>query len=72
MDAERAATYLGIGLTKFYELVKARELPQPIEIGGCVRWDRCELDSAFDNFKERRTRDRAHLEGLLEQYDGQG
>jgi predicted DNA-binding transcriptional regulator AlpA len=51
MRAERAAAYLGIGLTKFLGLVDSGRMPQPLRIDGIVVWDRVELDAAFDELK---------------------
>lgn len=54
MDALRAAAYVGFGSTKFLELVEEGKTPKPVDIDGRPRWDRCELDSAVDNLKDRR------------------
>jgi predicted DNA-binding transcriptional regulator AlpA len=74
MSAERADAYLDIGSTKFRELVSQGILPQPINLGGCVRWDRVSLDAAFDDLKEQcsdpATRNRQRLDELIEAYDG--
>jgi predicted DNA-binding transcriptional regulator AlpA len=45
---EAAAAYIGLGTTKFDELVADGRLPGPKRIDGCVIWDRCQLDAAFD------------------------
>jgi predicted DNA-binding transcriptional regulator AlpA len=67
MDAERAASYVGFGRTKFLELVNDGRMPKPAVIVDAIpRWDRLELDAAFDDLKERRKdpiqrgRDRIH------------
>ena len=55
MAAERAAAYVGFGVTKFLELVEAGEMPKPINISGDnPRWDRLDLDAAVDDWKDRR------------------
>jgi predicted DNA-binding transcriptional regulator AlpA len=54
MDAERAAAYVGFGRTKFLEMVEDGRMPQPVDIDGNPRWDRRELDAAWDDLKERR------------------
>lgn len=54
MDCERAASYVGFGKTKFLELVESGVMPGPLDIGGSPRWDRVELDAAFEDLKERR------------------
>jgi hypothetical protein len=53
LRAEQAAIYLGMGRSKFLELVEARKLPQPKIVDGMKIWDRHALDSAFDDFPER-------------------
>jgi predicted DNA-binding transcriptional regulator AlpA len=55
MDADRAAAYLGIGRTKFLEMVEQGRMPKPVRIEeGMPRWDRLDLDAAWDDLKERR------------------
>jgi excisionase family DNA binding protein len=46
-----AAEYLGIGKTKFLELVENGRLPRPIAVDGMRLWDRFDLDDAFERFK---------------------
>jgi predicted DNA-binding transcriptional regulator AlpA len=55
MDAERAAAYIGFGRTKFLEMVRDGRMPQPIDIDGNPRWDRRDLDAAWDDLKEQRS-----------------
>ena len=43
-----AAAYVGLGETKFDELVKDGRMPTPKRIDGRVVWDRRALDEAFD------------------------
>ncbi|MFZ5616216.1 MAG: helix-turn-helix transcriptional regulator [Pseudomonadota bacterium] len=43
-----AAAYVGLGETKFDELVKDGRMPRPKRIDGRVVWDRRALDAAFD------------------------
>lgn len=43
-----AAAYVGLGETKFDELVKDGRMPRPKRIDGRVVWDRLALDAAFD------------------------
>ena len=52
LRAERAAEYVGMGKTKFLELVEDRKMPDPVEIEGVKVWDRLELDDAFEEFKK--------------------
>jgi hypothetical protein len=44
---------MGMGLTKFLELVDDGRLPQPRVIDGMRIWDRLELDAAFNDFPVR-------------------
>jgi predicted DNA-binding transcriptional regulator AlpA len=53
MRAERAAAYLDVSESTFLRLVEDKELPPGIAVRGMVLWDRCELDSAFDNWKAK-------------------
>jgi predicted DNA-binding transcriptional regulator AlpA len=43
----QAAEYIGIGATKFDELVASGTMPKPKRIGGRTVWDRVRLDEAF-------------------------
>ena len=44
MELERAAAYVGLGRTKFSEMVKAGHMPKPVDLDGSPRWDRIDLD----------------------------
>jgi hypothetical protein len=48
LRAERAAAYLGLGLTKFLEMAKDGRMPAGKLVDGCRIWDRLALDAAFD------------------------
>jgi hypothetical protein len=52
LRAERAAAYLGMGKTKFLELVDKALLPKAVIIDGLRIWDRLDLDAAFEAAKE--------------------
>lgn len=39
LSREEAATYVGIGATKFDELVKDGRMPKPFKIDGRVLWE---------------------------------
>jgi predicted DNA-binding transcriptional regulator AlpA len=55
MDAERAAAYVGLGKTKFLEMVEDGRMPKPVRIEDELpRWDRFEIDAAFEDLKQRR------------------
>ena len=49
---EEAALYVGIGVTKFDELVADGRMPLPIEIGTAKVWDILALDIAFDALRD--------------------
>ena len=51
---EEAAYYIGVGPTKFDQLVADRRMPQPKRIDGRVVWDRVMLDMAFSELGEIR------------------
>lgn len=50
---EAAAEYVGIGATKFDEMVRDGRMPRPVKIDSCVLWDRLALDKAFDALSGR-------------------
>ncbi len=43
-----AASYVGVGVTKFDEMVADRRMPRPRRIDARKVWDRLELDAAFE------------------------
>ncbi|MBN9035502.1 MAG: hypothetical protein J0H53_05490 [Rhizobiales bacterium] len=47
MSREEAARYIGVGTTKFDQLVADRRMPRPKQIDGRVVWDRVALDACF-------------------------
>lgn len=47
LNRDEAAYYIGVGSTKFDELVRGGQMPKPKRIGGRVVWDRAQLDLAF-------------------------
>lgn len=48
-----AAEYIGVGVSKFDEMVKDGRMPGPKLVDECVVWDRRRLDDAFDNLPDR-------------------
>lgn len=50
---EKAAQYVGLGLTKFDEMVVDGRMPKPKVADGCVIWDRLSLDAAFENLPDQ-------------------
>ena len=49
MRRETAASCVGLSPTKFDQLIADGRMPKPARVGGCVIWDRYELDAAFDD-----------------------
>jgi predicted DNA-binding transcriptional regulator AlpA len=43
----QAAEYIGVGVTKFDEMVEDGRMPKPKRIDGRNVWDRIEVDEAF-------------------------
>ena len=52
MNREEAARYIGMGTTKFDDLVSRRLMPRPKKVDGRVIWDRIALDAAFSDLPE--------------------
>ena len=48
LNREQAAEYLGVGVSKFDELVRDGRVAKPIRVGGRLIWDRLKLDLFFD------------------------
>ncbi len=48
MSREVAARYIGIGATKFDEMVLDGRMPQPKRVDGRKVWDRFALDESFE------------------------
>ena len=44
----QAAEYIGVGVTKFDELVVDGRMPKPKRNDGRIVWDRVKLDEAFN------------------------
>ncbi|MFU0503990.1 hypothetical protein [Pseudaminobacter sp. NGMCC 1.201702] len=61
-----AARYIGVGPSKFDEMVRDGRMPAPKRIDGRVVWDRWKLDEAFSFLPEDQTkivvqRPRSHM-----------
>lgn len=52
LSREEAARYIGVGSTKFDEMVQDRRMPRPKRVDGRVLWDRLALDMAFSDLPE--------------------
>jgi len=49
MSREEAARYVGVGTTKFDDMVRDKRMPKPRKVDGRVIWDRLALDAAFSD-----------------------
>ena len=49
LSREQAAAYVGVGVTKFDEMVADGRMPRAKRIDGRKVWDRHRLDSAIDD-----------------------
>jgi predicted DNA-binding transcriptional regulator AlpA len=56
-----AAAYIGLGTTKFDELVGDGRMPRPRVIGARKVWDRIELDAAFADLPHEGEDERADV-----------
>jgi len=52
LSREEAARYVGVGTTKFDELVADGRMPRPQRIDGRVVWDRFKIEAAFSDLPE--------------------
>jgi predicted DNA-binding transcriptional regulator AlpA len=52
LSREEAARWIGVGITKFDEMVSDGRMPRPKRIDGRVVWDRLKVDAAFSDLPE--------------------
>jgi len=52
MSREEAARYIGVGTTKFDEMVTDGRMPRAKRVDGRVVWDRIKLDMAFSDLPD--------------------
>jgi predicted DNA-binding transcriptional regulator AlpA len=52
MSRDEAARYIGVGITKFDEMVADRRMPRPKRVDGRVIWDRFKIEAAFTDLPE--------------------
>ena len=64
LSREQAAEYIGVGATKFDEMVKDGRMPKPKRIDGRVVWDRIQLDEAFDALNDEAAPNKNPWDGL--------
>lgn len=75
LDADRSAAYCGVSKATFLKGVDNGEWPQPKDVSGQSRWDRVELDAAWDSKGERKRSPsgrRVTFDDLMGEQDGQG
>jgi predicted DNA-binding transcriptional regulator AlpA len=51
----QAAEYIGVGASKFDEMVSDGRMPKPKRIDGRIVWDLRKLDAAFDTLEDQDT-----------------
>lgn len=54
MNREVAAEYVGVGTTKFDEMVADGRMPRPKRVDGRVIWDRLKIEAAFTDLPEEK------------------
>jgi excisionase family DNA binding protein len=54
MSRDEAARYIGVGPTKFDEMVADGRMPKPKRVDGRVIWDRLRLDAAFSDLSDEK------------------
>jgi excisionase family DNA binding protein len=52
LSREEAARYIGVGTTKFDQMVADGRMPKPKRLDGRTIWDRVALDLAFTDLPE--------------------
>lgn len=54
LSREEAARYVGVGITKFDQMVADGRMPRPKKVDGRVIWDRLKIEAAFTDLPEER------------------
>jgi predicted DNA-binding transcriptional regulator AlpA len=54
MSRDEAARYVGVGITKFDEMVADGRMPRPKRVDGRVIWDRLKIEAAFTDLPEEK------------------
>lgn len=52
LSRDEAARYIGVGNTKFDEMVADGRMPRPKRVDGRVIWDRLKLEAAFSDLPD--------------------
>lgn len=54
MSRDEGARYIGVGTTKFDEMVADGRMPRPKRIDGRVVWDRLKIEAAFSDLPDEK------------------
>jgi hypothetical protein len=57
LNRDRAAWYVGVGVTLFDEMVRDGRMPRPFKINTRTLWDRHRLDESFEALSDQEARD---------------
>jgi excisionase family DNA binding protein len=52
LSRDEAARYVGVGATKFDEMVADGRMPRPKRVDGRVIWDRLRIEAAFSDLPD--------------------
>lgn len=52
LNRDEAARYVGVGATKFDEMVSDGRMPRPKRVDGRVIWDRLRIEAAFSDLPD--------------------
>ena len=52
MSRDEVARYVGVGVTKFDEMVADGRMPRPKRVDGRVIWDRLRVEAAFTDLPD--------------------
>ncbi len=52
LSREEAARYVGVGTTKFEQMVSDGRMPRPKRIDGRLVWDRLQIEAAFSDLPD--------------------
>lgn len=66
LSRDEAARYVGVGTTKFDEMVKDGRMPRPKRLDGRVVWDRFALDMSFNSLPSEEDSGDAFFERLFD------
>jgi predicted DNA-binding transcriptional regulator AlpA len=55
LSRDDAARYVGVGVSKFDQMVADGRMPKPKRVDGRVIWDRLRIDAAFTDLPEEST-----------------